>query len=64
MVRTIQESVTKARIHASTPEVIRKNLKDLQGVLKGVEEQDIWNMDEKGFLMGLANRSKVICTYR
>ena len=57
-------TMDKDRIHASTPQIIRKHFKDLKEVLKGVENQDIWNMDEKGFLMGLAKRLKVICTYR
>ena len=57
-------TLDKDRIHASTPEIICRHFRDLQMALRGVEERYIWNMDEKGFLMGLARRSKVICSNR
>lgn len=57
-------TLDKDKIHASTPEIIRRHFHDLQIALRGVEERDIWNMDEKGFLMRLAHRSKVICSNR
>ena len=57
-------SIDHKRKEATTPQVIKDHFKKIEELLKHVPAQYICNMDKKGFLMGLAARSKVICSYR
>lgn len=63
LVARFTNTLDKDHVYTSKPEIINKHFRDLKRVIKGVEEKDIWNMDEKEFLMVLAVHSKVICTY-
>lgn len=60
------DAMEKDQVDAVTPQVIRTHFRDVQGLRNGVEPRDTWNMNEKGFLIGLklATRSKGICTYQ
>ena len=55
--------IEKDRVEAMTAEIVRRHFGDLLKLLERVEPRDTWNMNEKGFLIELAQRSKVICTY-
>ena len=54
--------IDKKRINASTPEVIKHHFRRLGAVIRehNLTGDDIFNMDEKGFMIGLAARCKVI----
>ena len=56
-------NIDEKRIAQSVPEVISDHFKQLEELMKShnIKPQDVWNMDEKGFLMGLSDRCKVIC---
>ena len=50
--------IEKDRVEAMTLEIVRRHFGDLQKLLEGAEPRDTWNMNEKGFLIGLAQRQK------
>lgn len=55
------------RAHASNPSIIRDFFRKLDRILQKnkIQPQDIYNMDEKGFILGFSARSRVICrSYR
>lgn len=51
------------RAAAGNPKVMEKHFRIFKNAVKDykVSTENIWNMDEKGFLMGLASKAKVIC---
>ena len=53
------------RLEATSPYVVRDHFANLGRAMKAknIQESEVYNMDEKGFLMGLAQSSKVICSY-
>jgi hypothetical protein len=48
---------------ASNPRVLEHHFKLFQKTVRGynIKETNIWNMDEKGFLLGVLAKYKVIC---
>ena len=54
----------RARIEAASPYIIRDHFMKLGRAIKSknIQAAETYNMDEKGFLMGLAQASKVICS--
>jgi len=53
----------RQRAYANDPEVLRDYFAKLGRIIREHRLQDfqIYNMDEKGFVMGLASRAKVLC---
>ena len=52
----------RQRAFANHPGPIKDHFKKLKAVISKyrILEDNMWNMDEKGFTLGIANRSKVI----
>ena len=52
-------------MHAEDPRVVRDHFRRVQTAIvsRNIEANNTYNMEKKGFLLGLAQRSKVICTY-
>src|SRR5438046_10107682 len=51
------------RAAAGNPKLMERHFSIFQKAVRDykVETMNIWNMDEKGFLLGIANKVKVIC---
>jgi len=56
----------RGRVDAEDPRVVRDHFAKVQRVIiaKNIQQKNMYNMDEKGFLIGLSEKSKVICTYK
>lgn len=54
------------RFEAASPFIIRDHFTKLGHAMKAknIQEPEVYNIDEKGFLIGLAQASKVICSYK
>ena len=52
----------RQRVFATLPGPIKDYFKKLKAVIAKyrIQEENMWNMDEKGFILGTANRAKVI----
>lgn len=63
LVSKFSTQVNKQRVQAFEPEVIRRCFDRLQPVIqkRQIKPENTYNMDEKGILMGLASKVKVIC---
>ena len=53
----------RQRAHANDPRIIKDYFAKLTSLIRryGLKAFQIFNMDEKGFLMGVASRAKVLC---
>ena len=57
------QRLDRQRAAAGNPKIMEKHFSIFKKAVKDykVKIDNIWNMDEKGFLMGLASKAKVIC---
>jgi hypothetical protein len=57
------QRLDRQRAAAGNPKIMEKHFSIFKKAVKDykVKNVNIWNMDEKGFLMGLAAKAKVIC---
>ena len=56
----------RARLEAGSPSIVRDYFAKLGQAIKAkdIKDPEVYNMDKRGFLMGLAQSSKVICSYQ
>ena len=66
LVTKFSSQFDKKRIQANDPVTVQDHFKKLEQLMSQykIAKANIYNMDEKGFLMGFASRSKVICRYQ
>jgi len=59
----LSSQLERQRAYANNPEILRDYFSKLGRIIRehGLRGFQIFNMDEKGFLMGLASRAKVLC---
>jgi len=59
----LSTQLERQRAYAKDPRLIQDYFAKLSGVIRqyGLKADQIFNMDEKGFVMGLAARAKVLC---
>jgi len=57
--------IDRDQLEAASPFIIQDHFAKLRYAMKTkiIQEPDVYNMDEKGFLTGLVQASKVICSY-
>ena len=64
LVTKFSTQVNKQRIAANSIKLLQRHFKDLKALMTRYHidrAEQVYNMDEKGFLLGLASRCKVIC---
>ena len=62
----LTSALERGRVDAEDPRVVRDHFAKIQRVItaKNIQHKNMYNMDEKGFLMELSEKSKVIWTYK
>jgi len=56
----------RVRVEAENPRIISDHIGKVQRIMtsKQIKQRNMYNMDDKGFLLGLSEQSKLICTYK